>query len=65
MVIGNEYESITETDNESEIKILIKDGIQKVSNYCNICKKVFQIRYLRFKFRLSIIVIDVFDFKNF
>ena len=28
-------------------------------------KNVFQIRYLRFKFRLSIIVIDVFDFKNF
>lgn len=32
VITANEYESITETDNESEIKIYIKEGIQKVGS---------------------------------
>ena len=31
MGLGNEYESIVETDTESEIKNHLKEGIQKVS----------------------------------
>ena len=31
MGLGNEYESIVETDIESEIKNHLKEGIQKVS----------------------------------
>ena len=33
MGLGNEYESIAEADIESEIKNLLKDGIQKVKKF--------------------------------